>query len=139
MAELDMTTRYQQLRTAVANLAAPADLQVAYLDEIFVPCTGGGSAEGYGNAELVEEFYDVFLALNHMHEFGEIEQSEIAATMRLDSFLNLICASQDNVLWSREALFTDERWKQIRLHASGVLKELPDEPRESEYTRGLGA
>lgn len=37
------------LREAVANLAAPPTLQVAYLDRIFVQCTGGGSAAAYGN------------------------------------------------------------------------------------------
>jgi len=132
-----MSTRYQQLRAAVANLAAPADLQVAYLDEIFVLCTGGGSAAGYGNVELVEEFYDIFLARNHMLEYEEIKSSEIAATVQLDEFLSLICAEQDDELWARDALFIDDRWKQIRSQAWEVLKELPDEQRESDYTRGL--
>lgn len=134
-----MSTRYQQLRAAVANLAAPADLQVAYLDELFIPCTGGGSAEGYGNIELVEEFYDIFLALNHMLECEEIKQSEVDAILLLDAILSSICADQDDLLWTREALFTDERWKQIRINASGVLKELADQTRESSYTRGLSA
>lgn len=134
-----MSTRYQQLRAAVANLAAPADLQVAYLDELFIPCTGGGSAEGYGNIELVEEFYDIFLALNHMLECEEIRQSEVDAILLLDAILSSICADQDDLLWTREALFTDERWKQIRINASGVLKELADQTRESSYTRGLSA
>ena len=137
MAVWAMSTRYQRLRTAVANLAAPADFQVAYLDNIFVRCTGGGSAAGYGNVELVEEFYDIFLARNHMLEYDEIKQAEVAATVQLDGFLSLICAEQDGKLWAREALFIDERWKQIRSHAAKVLKELPDEPRESDYTRGL--
>ncbi len=121
----------------MANLAAPADLQVAYLDEIFVLCTGGGSAAGYGNVELVEEFYDIFLARNHMLEYEEIKSSEIAATVQLDEFLSLICAEQDDELWARDALFIDDRWKQIRSQAWEVLKELPDEQRESDYTRGL--
>lgn len=132
-----MSTRYEQLRAAVANLAAPADLQVAYLDKIFVLCTGGGSAAGYGNVELVEEFYDIFLARNHMLEYDEIKKPEVAATVQLYEFLSLICAAQDDKLWAREALFIDERWAQIRSHAAEVLKELPDEPRESDYTRGL--
>lgn len=121
----------------MANLAAPPDLQVAYLDKIFVLCTGGGSAAGYGNIELIEEFYDIFLAKNHMLEYEEIKESEIASTVQLDGFLSLICAEQDDKLWAREALFIDERWNQIRARASEVLKELPDEPRESDYTRGL--
>ncbi|BCA62112.1 hypothetical protein HMP09_1346 [Sphingomonas sp. HMP9] len=132
-----MSTRYQQLRAAVANLAAPADLQATYLDGIFVLCTGGGSAEGYGNIELVEEFYDIFLARNHMFEFEEIRPSEVEAVIKLDKILSLICAEQDDRLWAREALFSDERWTKIRSYASKVLKELPDEPRESDYTRGL--
>jgi hypothetical protein len=132
-----MSTRYQQLRAAVANLAASADLQVAYLDKLFVLCTGGGSAAGYGNIELVEEFYDILLARNHMVEYDEIKPPEVAATAQLDEFLSLICAEQDDTLWAREALFIDDRWKKIRSRAAEVLKKLPDEARESDYTRGL--
>ncbi len=47
-----MRTRYTLLREAVANLAAPADAQVAYLDRSFSGLTGGQSAEVYGNDEL---------------------------------------------------------------------------------------
>ena len=72
------------LRDAVANLAAPAADQVAYLDRSFAGLTGGRSAEGYGNNELVLEFEDMFVAVDHMLDHGEITQAEIDALRLLD-------------------------------------------------------
>lgn len=63
-----MRTRYTILRETVANLAAAAEAQVAYLDNSFSRLTGGGSAEAYGNDELALEFEDSFVVVDHMLE-----------------------------------------------------------------------
>lgn len=131
-----MATRYQMLREAVSNLAAPADEQVAYLDRIFVQCTGGGSAEAYGNDELVLELDDSFMAHRHMMEFGEINDAEVAAVKRLYNFVNSHWGDTNN-FWDRKALFVDPRWREVRAMAAQVLAQLPDELRESDYTRVL--
>jgi hypothetical protein len=134
-----MGTRYTLLREAVANLAAPAEAQVSYLDSSFSGLTGGKSAEAYGNDELAMEFDDSFIAVNHMLEFGEISQDEIGALRTLNEMLNRWSGSAHREFWAREALFKDPRWQAIRSRASEVLALLPDETRESVYTRSLTA
>lgn len=132
-----MGTRYTMLREAVANLAAPAEVQVAYLDRIFSGLTKGRSAEGYGNNELALEFEDRFIALGHMLEQGEITQAEIDALRSLDRLFDNLGGEDNKSFWARPALFTDPRWQAIRARATEVLAMLPDEKRESDYTRSL--
>jgi len=132
-----MRTRYTLLREAVANLAAPADAQVVYLDRSFSGLTGGQSAEAYGNDELAMEFEDSFIAVGHMLHYGEIKTSEIDALQSLDDMLSRWSGEKHSDFWARTALFADPRWEAIRLRASEVLALLPDEARESEYTRNL--
>lgn len=132
-----MGTRYTMLREAVANLAASAEAQVAYLDSSFSGLTGGKSAEAYGNDELAMEFDDSFIAIGHMLEFGEVSQDEIDALRTLDEMLNCWSGSAHKDFWAREASFKDPRWQAIRSRAAEVLALLPDEVRESDYTRSL--
>lgn len=130
-------TRYQMLRQAVANLAAPPELQADYLDRLFVQCTGGGSAAAYGNDELALELDDIFIATDHMIEFDEITADEVAAVKSLNDHFAAFWQPGDATFWTREALFNDTRWQEVRTFATRVLKRLPDELRESDYTRGL--
>ncbi|RYG88230.1 MAG: hypothetical protein EON59_05095 [Alphaproteobacteria bacterium] len=132
-----MGTRYTFLRESVANLAASAADQASYLDDSFAGLTGGKSAEAYGNDELAMEFDDSFIAVSHMLEYGEIRQSEIDALRSLDEMLNRWSGPRHTDFWARKALFEDHRWEAIRLRAIEVLALMPDEPRESEYTRSL--
>lgn len=132
-----MCTRYTLLREAVANLAAPANAQAAYLDRIFSGLTRGQSADAYGNDELALEFEDCFIAVGHMLHYGEIKTSEIDALQSLDDMLSRWSGEKHRDFWARTALFADPRWEAIRLRASEVLALLPDEARESEYTRNL--
>ncbi|WP_342249401.1 hypothetical protein [Sphingomonas sp. OTU376] len=132
-----MGTRYTMLREAVANLAASAEAQVSYLDSSFSGLTGGKSAEAYGNFELAMEFDDSFVAVGHMLEFGEISQDEIDALQTLDELLSCWSGPSHEDFWVREALFDDPRWQAIRSRAAEVLALLPDEARESDYTRSL--
>jgi len=132
-----MGTRYTMLREAVANLAAPAHAQISYLDRIFAGLTGGESAELYGNNELVLEFEDSFVAVGHMLEYGEVRQDEIDALRSLDEMLSGWSGPAHKDFWARAALFDDPRWQSIRVRAAEILALLPDERRESDYTRGL--
>ena len=124
-----MPSRFQQLRQAVANLAAPAEEQVRHLDRLFVSMTAGGSAEAYGNDELVEEFYDIFPATNDMIEYGELTEAEKEAVSPLEATLTRWCGQRDGEFWSRDALFHDPRWADIRACALRALADLPDEER----------
>ena len=125
------------MRASIANLAAAPDKQVVYLDRSFANLTGGHSAAPYGNNELALEFDDIFPAAEHMLEHGEITQSEIDLIRPLDDLLKRLCDEADDTFWSRDALLHDVRWQQLRSCAFEVLSALPDEQRESDYTRGL--
>ena len=130
-------TRYQMLREAVAILAAPSKEQVDYLDRIFIKCTGGGSAAAYGNDELALGLDDTFIATDHMMGFGEISANEVSAIKPLNDHFLAYWQPEDATFWNREALFDDPRWQDVRALARAVLNQLPDEKRESEYTRSL--
>lgn len=132
-----MRTRYTILRETVANLAAAAEVQVAYLDNSFSRLTGGGSAEAYGNDELALEFEDSFVFVDHMLECGEITPEEIDALRPLDVMLARWSGPEHLEFWARRALFEDPRWRAIRAKAAEVLARLPDEARESDYMRSL--
>ncbi len=132
-----MRTRYTILRETVANLAAAAEAQIAYLDDSFSGFMGGGSAEAYGNDELALEFEDSFVAVGHMLECGEITQEEIDALRPLDAMLARWSGPEHPEFWARRALFEDPRWRAIRVKAAEVLARLPDEARESDYMRSL--
>ena len=129
-----MPTRYQQLRQAIANLAAPAERQVAHLDSIFVSLPEGSSAADYGNDELALEFDGIYCAAGHMRDYGEITQAEIDAAKPLNELLLRWSGQHNADFWKREALFTDPRWDQVRECASQALAVFPDEERPSDWT-----
>lgn len=124
-----MPTRYQQLRQAVANLAAPPEEQVRYLDGILSSLTGGESAAGYGNDELALELDGIFEAANDMIDRGELSETEKKAVLPLDELLTRWSGPQKAGFWQRIALFNDARWEEIRSCAARALVELPDEER----------
>ena len=121
-----MTTRYQQLRQAVANLAASPGDQVTYLDQLFALLTGGGSAAGSGNDELALELDDLFHAANDMISHGELSQAEKDAIEPLALLLRELSCRKNANFWRREALFVDPQWVDVRICASAVLNRLPD-------------
>lgn len=130
-----MPTRYQQLRQAIANLAAPAAAQAAYLDQLFSAVDGGLSAADYGNDELALEIDGIYRATGHMREFGEIAQDQIEAARPLDALLDRWSGEDNADFWTREALFHDPRWVEVRHRAQKALEAYPDEQRESDWTR----
>ena len=124
-----MPTRYQQLRLAVANLAAQAEEQVRYLNEAFEPLTGGGNSTGYGNDELALELDDIFFAANDMIEHGELTDAEKESIQPLDRLLSELSGQENAEFWRREALFEDPRWELVGTCAAQSLLRLPDEKR----------
>jgi hypothetical protein len=123
-----VSARYEQLRESVAALAAAAEVQIAYLDQLFAECTGGGDASGYGNIELVEQIGDSELTLDDMVRCGELTRSEAEAVRELDGLIERICSQADDALWERAALFSDVRWENLRDRAAEVLIQLPEKP-----------
>lgn len=128
-----MPTRYQQLREAIANLAAPASEQAAQLDKMFSSLPG--SATDYGNDELALDFDAIYRASDHMLQYGEIAQEEIDAAKPLDALLDKWSGAENADFWTRDALFNDPRWEEVRLCAQSALQAYPDERRESDWTR----
>jgi hypothetical protein len=124
-----VTTRYQQLRHAVAILAATAEQQVRHLDQIFSKMLGGRSAAAYGNDELALEFEDIFVAAGDMIEHGELTEAEREAIRPLDELLLRWSGDENADFWEREALFHDSRWAEVRACAVWILARLPDEAR----------
>ena len=128
-------TRYTNLREAVQRLASPATDQVHWLDDFFSQLTDGRSAEAYGNDELVMEFDDIAVARNHMMECHELSANEAEIVAEFDRIIGSICDPSDAAFWERKALYEDPRWEQIRAAAKLTLAQLPDECRESDWTR----
>ncbi|PAX06369.1 hypothetical protein [Sphingomonas lenta] len=124
-----MPSRYENLRNAVARLAAPAEQQVAYLDRIHAPLADGASAIGYGNDELALELDDYFSPACDMIFYGELSEAERTAILPLSKLLGKLGGQEHADFWRREALFNDPRWAEVRSHAAQALEHLPDEPR----------
>lgn len=124
-----MPTRYEQLREAVRYLAAPATEQVAHLDELMRPVTGGGSAAAYGNDELALSLDDLFFASNDMIAHGELTDTEATAIRPLDEALTAMSGERNASFWRREALHDDEQWNGIRMLAASALAKLPEKTR----------
>ena len=128
-------TRYKNLREAVQLLASPAAVQVSWLDDLFSDVTDGGSSEAFGNDELALEFGDIALACGHMVECGEMSEAEKGIVGLLDELLTTISDASDDTFWQRNALYEDARWEELRACAKSTLSKLPDEARESDWTR----
>lgn len=124
-----MPTRYEQLRLAVIYLAAPAAEQIAHLDDLMSPLTGGGSAAAYGNDELALSLDDLFFASNDMISHGELTTAEAAAIRPLDELLTELSGKQNASFWRRESLNSDERWNNVRSLAAEALAQLPEQER----------
>lgn len=113
-------TRYALLRESIAYFAAsPAD-QLAH---------------DLGPDDAVNE---TPYPLEHMLECGEITPAEIGILRPLEELIERYCVSGGLKPWHDEAmLFSDPHWAQIRSVANEIIHKLPDEERESDFTRSL--
>ncbi|MBA2466938.1 MAG: hypothetical protein H0V46_04955 [Sphingomonas sp.] len=129
-----MTTRYQQLRQSISNLAASPEAQLAHIETIF-PNYSSPLPSGFNTDELGLGFGEIYCAVGHMLEFGEITQAEIDAAMPLDALLEKLSGKANADFWTCQALLNDPRWEHVRRCAREVLEAYPDEDRESGWTR----
>ena len=104
------------LRGAVAALAESADEQNRLL-------TAQGFPAEFGNDELALGLDDAFAAAADMIEKGEITVAQAQAVAPLDRLLESWGGPSD--VWSRDSLWSDERWEQARGLARAALTVLP--------------
>lgn len=128
---------YLALRDGVSLLAAPAEAQVAWLDDIFRDMTNGGSAEGFGNYELLANYCEDMVAIGHQVSVGQVAPTEEKAFRRLDEFIGSV-PKDDEAIWLRESLFADQRWEEISRVALEVLATLPDKANDPEWVKRYG-
>ena len=114
-----MPSRYDQLRQAIADLAAPAALQ----DERLCGC---GFDAQYGNDELALVFEGIYLAANDMRACGELSDDQVSAPQPLNTLLLKWSGQEHEDFWRREALWTDSRWEEVRACAQTVLASFPE-------------
>ncbi|MEM8723927.1 MAG: hypothetical protein AAGE86_00250 [Pseudomonadota bacterium] len=124
---------YISLRDGVELLAAPANEQVERLDHWFREITGGGSAEAYGNYELLAGYCEDVIAMSYLVQIGQVTNTEADAMLRLDTFIGETIKDED--FYERDALFSDPRWEGIRIAAREVLAELPDKSSDTEWMK----
>jgi hypothetical protein len=120
-----MPSRYDNLRTATARLAAPAEQQLAWLHALFLPLVRDGDTSGYGNDELALQFEDYAISIDHMLNAGELTSGQADALRTLDRILLSWSGKQHPEFWTRDALLTDPRWVDVRQRAKAALDLLP--------------
>ena len=114
-----MDQRLDMLKLALRNLAAPADEQVQYLDELL-----GADAAAHGNDELAQELNDAFASHLDMRERGFLSEEQIVAIRPVDDLLGRLSGDGAPGFWKRDALATDDRWEQVRRAAQAALRKL---------------
>ena len=112
-----MASRYEQLREAIAVLAAPADEQDRHLRQY-------GFTEGYGNDELALEFEDVFISAPGLYRDGQLTQQQFEAVSAVDSLLDHWSGKDHPDFWNRASLWADPRWEEVRRLAGVALSAL---------------
>jgi len=109
------------LRDRVKRLAADAQTQSDWLTESFAPIFGE-AASRTGNDELALEFSD---SLEFVLDNKWLSPPQAAALHALDAYLESISGQENWEAWTREALFTDQRWIEVRKLAQAALNTLP--------------
>ena len=114
-----MSSRYAQLRQAIAALAASADEQAAYL-------LSQGLDASYGNDELALVFDDIAPAVQDMRDRGELSAAQAEVPQALSTLLDGLSGDDNAAFWTREALWTDPRWEEVRRCAQTALAAFPE-------------
>ncbi|QMW22491.1 hypothetical protein [Sandaracinobacteroides saxicola] len=120
-----VATRYSQLRSATARLAAAAAEQDLYLQKTLFPDTADKARSEYNCDELALEFNDYYIAVEHMVAAGELSAEQAEALRGLDMVLDLWSGRQNADFWRRGALHSDPRWDAVRESARNALKTMP--------------
>jgi hypothetical protein len=109
-----MSFRLEQLRAAIANLAASAEQQDRHL-------TRQGLRREDGNDELALEFDGIYGVADAMLSAGELTVPQRDAPRPLDALLTQWSGEAHPDFWQREALWNDARWEEVRHAASEAL------------------
>ena len=116
------TWRYRELREAIANLAAPATEQSAYVTRMFQHMDGENARYRPTN-ELFEEFYDLWCCQDAMISDGELSEAQSDAMLPIHDYV--LPHGFEEAFWDRPALFIDHRWDELRLIAAKALESFP--------------
>lgn len=84
---------------------------------------------GYGVDELALELDDYLSPANDMISNGELSEAERDVILSLFELLGTLSGHGHADFWRREALFSDQRWAEVRSYAARALEHVPDEPR----------
>ena len=97
--------RRNRLIEVVGRLAAPAEVQINYLDQ-----------HGFGPLadELALEFDDAALVVDQLHRDGTISETARLAIQALDRKLDSFSGEALEHLWTFEALRSAPEWKAVR-------------------------
>jgi hypothetical protein len=104
-----------RLATAVQHLAADADAQQAYLQNLGTP----DSAD-----ELALEFDDLYRPLLSRIDEFDVPPLVAEKLAQLDSRLREMSGPEQFELWTPAALRTAEAWRMVRASAADVLVDL---------------
>lgn len=108
-------TKYKMtaLKTGLEMLAAAADVQLKYLASLDMP----------GNIdELASVFDDIVGDPLGMAEFGEITVKQCDCLSKLDKYLESFSGQSNVHLWTEQALYSAEQWKEVRKLAHNCLE-----------------
>ncbi|MEQ9617426.1 MAG: hypothetical protein RLN60_05265 [Phycisphaerales bacterium] len=103
---------YEQIEFALRVCASPADAQIGY------------HADRHGIAidEIALEFEDAVRAVPALTVAGMISPEDRERIEHLDAYLAVM--SDDESLWTEEALRGREEWARVRELASGALEHM---------------
>ncbi|MEU6210851.1 hypothetical protein ABZ891_13150 [Streptomyces sp. NPDC047023] len=111
---------YGQLLTAVALLAAPAQDQLAWLDQHAVPVD-----------EIALNFDDATVMAPQLGDEGWLTPEALSDITQMDGLLNLLAADKGSTVWTAQGLRTHEQWRRVRQEAERFLQA------EGETVRAL--
>ena len=120
-----MLTRYEHLRGATCHLAAPAEEQQAYLDDLLLPLAVEGDSSAYECDELALQFEDYFISVENMLGAGELSVEQVEALYALNDALEGLSGEKHADFWQRDALRSDPRSADVRALAQEAMKLLP--------------
>nr|WP_298896250.1 hypothetical protein [uncultured Altererythrobacter sp.] len=70
-----------------------------------------------------------------MRSHGELSEEEVAKVSEIHRLIDEVGKIEDESFLDRAALSDDPRWEHIRMVAAEVLHDLPNDLRESEWTK----
>ena len=110
-----MSKRIEMLRESLVRLASDAAAQLDYLRKIGVPD---------GIDELALDYDAIAAAAGEMLRCGELNSSQYDCISRLNEWLQRMSGCAKSHLWTPEALYSAQEWRQVRTMAIECINEL---------------